>query len=163
MERSPDRNDWLTIDDKTFLSQCVFNEYQASGPGGQKRNRKYSGARLRHLPSGKDTTATTSRSQNDNKRAALRKLREKIALEVRCDEKPVVDTLDIGPRNPHRPLLLALLMDTLDENGFRLSDASKELGISTGKLSKLIISDPRMLSIVNKEREICGFPKLRTT
>ena len=161
MQIDPARNEWLSADDGTFLSQCVFKEYQASGPGGQKRNRKYSGAWLRHPPSGKEARDAESRSLNDNKRAALRKLREIIAIEVRCPERPLVDNLEMGRRNPRYPMLLALIFDVLDDNDFRISDAAAELGVSTGKLSKLLSRDSRALTFANKEREIRGMPKLR--
>ncbi|NOY75176.1 MAG: hypothetical protein GXP32_05220 [Kiritimatiellaeota bacterium] len=162
MESDPARNEWLTADDKEFLSNCVFNEYQASGPGGQKRNRKYSGARLKHIPSGKEARDAGSRSQNDNKRAALRKLRAKIALEIRCDESPRVDSYDIALRNPRYPLLLAKIMDTLYKHEFRVSEAAADLGVSTGKLSKITVRDPRLFTAVNKEREFRGLSKLRS-
>ena len=161
MIRSPDRNDWLVADDKTLLNQCVFNEYQASGPGGQKRNRKYSGVRLKHVPSGIEVNAVESRSQNDNKRIALRKLRERIALEVRCDSTPVVETLDISPRNSRYPMLLALLFDTLERCEFRVSDAAAALGVSTGRLTKLLARDPRAWTKLNSERVKRNLPKLK--
>ena len=161
MENNPARNEWLAFDDRTLLGQCVFNEYQASGPGGQKRNRKYSGARLKHTPSGIEAYDAESRSQNDNKRAALRKLREKIAIEVRSDVSPSLDTLEIGRRNQRYPLLLAILVDALYKCDFRVSDAAAELGISTGRLSKLLARDNRVWTLLNKEREIRGFPKMK--
>jgi hypothetical protein len=116
---------------------------------------------LKHIPSGKEARSAESRSQNVNKRAALKKLREKIAIEVRCDDTPSLDSLDVGPRNPRYPFLLALIMDALDRKEFRISEAALELGLSTGRLSKLLVRDPRLLTAVNKEREIRGFPKLR--
>lgn len=161
MKNDRARNEWLAADDKTLLSQCVLKEYQASGPGGQKRNRKYSGARLTHTPSGIEVYNAESRSQNDNKRSALRALRERIALEVRCDVKPVLDTLEVGARNPRYPLLLALLMDTLEVRDYRVSDAAADLGVSTGRLSKILARDSRVWTIINTEREIRGFSKLR--
>jgi hypothetical protein len=52
-------------------------------------------------------------------------------------------------------------MDVLERKEFRISEAALELGLSTGRLSKLLVRDPRLLTAVNKEREIRGFPKLR--
>lgn len=161
MKNDRARNEWLAADDKMFLNQCVFKEYQASGPGGQKRNRKYSGARLTHTPSGIEVCDAGSRSLNDNKRSAMRKLRERIALDIRCDVSPVLDTLEVGARNPRYPLLLALLMDTLERRDYRVSDAAVDLGISTGKLSKLLARDTRVWALLNTERENRGFSKLK--
>ncbi len=50
--------------------------YQASGPGGQHRNRTYSAVRVRHIPTGIVVTCSETRSQLRNKRIALERLRE---------------------------------------------------------------------------------------
>ncbi|GAB4269155.1 MAG: hypothetical protein Kow0092_23100 [Deferrisomatales bacterium] len=47
---------------------------RASGPGGQHRNRRETGVRIRHLPTGITVTATERRSQADNRRVALERL-----------------------------------------------------------------------------------------
>jgi hypothetical protein len=161
MRNDSARNEWLLADDKTLLTQCVFKEYQASGPGGQKRNRKYSGARLSHSPSGIEVYDAGSRSQNDNKRAALRKLREQIALEIRCDVKPTLETLEVSARNSRYPLLLALLIDTLEIRDYRISEAAADLGVSTGKLSKILARNPCVWTVLNRERDNRGLSKLK--
>ena len=49
-----------------------------SGPGGQHRNRKATGIRLLHVPTGIRIMSTTERSQKQNLEKALAKLREKL-------------------------------------------------------------------------------------
>lgn len=53
--------------------------YQASGPGGQHRNRSYSAVRLKHLPTGIVVTAADSRSQLRNRKIALERLARRLA------------------------------------------------------------------------------------
>ena len=48
--------------------------FRASGPGGQHRNRRETGVRIRHIPTGIAVTATERRSQAENKRVAVERL-----------------------------------------------------------------------------------------
>lgn len=52
---------------------------RASGPGGQHRNTRETGIRLRHLPTGITVTATERRSQAENRRIALKRLEAALA------------------------------------------------------------------------------------
>jgi len=55
-----------------------YTFYRSSGPGGQKKNTTDSAVRLRHLPTGIVVTATSSRSQLQNKIAALAELERRL-------------------------------------------------------------------------------------
>jgi protein subunit release factor B len=57
---------------------------RASGPGGQHRNRRETGVRLTHKPSGIVVLATERRSQSENRRVALERL---VALLVRRQQR----------------------------------------------------------------------------
>ena len=59
--------------------EVEFTAYQASGPGGQHRNRTFSAIRVKHLPTGIVVTATDSRSQLRNRKIALDRLQERLA------------------------------------------------------------------------------------
>jgi len=158
----PDRNQWLAVADTTLLQDCKLTEFQSSGPGGQKRNRKYSSVRITHLPSGLAVTAVKSRSQNENKRSAMKKLRRLIAMEIRCDVSPVVDTFNVNMRNKTYPLLLALLFDTLHRYNFSISDTGKAIGLSTGRLVKLLVKNTDAWQKINMERQKRNLPVLKT-
>ena len=60
-------------------SDLEITHVKGSGPGGQNRNKRMSGVRVRHLPTGLTVTATERRSQPQNLSAALERLEEKIA------------------------------------------------------------------------------------
>lgn len=51
---------------------------KGSGPGGQNRNKRMSGVRVEHLPTGIVVVATERRSQQQNLSAALDRLTEKL-------------------------------------------------------------------------------------
>ena len=51
-----------------------FEFVRASGPGGQHRNRRETGVRLTHRPTGIVVLATERRSQAENRRVALERL-----------------------------------------------------------------------------------------
>ena len=67
---------------EAFLAACTQTSFQGSGPGGQKRNRVYSGVKLTHASTGESVTAAEFRETDRNRKAASRKLRLKIALTV---------------------------------------------------------------------------------
>src|SRR5258705_699792 len=66
-----------------ILSDCRWEAFRASGPGGQKRNKTSSAIRLVHEPTGISAIANESRSQQDNRKSALRRLRHRMALVLR--------------------------------------------------------------------------------
>lgn len=149
----PERNNWLNCEESRFLQDCQWSEFQSSGPGGQKRNRKYSAIRVTHIPSGRTVTAVESRSQNENKATALKKIRRLIAMEIRCERSPALDTLVISMRNEKYPLLLAMLFDTLHQHNFSIADAAKALELSTNQLVKILAKDTDAWQKVNQERQ----------
>ena len=59
-------------------NEVEVSVYQASGPGGQHRNRTYSAVRLKHLPTGIVVTAADSRSQLRNRKIAFERLASRL-------------------------------------------------------------------------------------
>lgn len=55
-----------------------FSTMRATGAGGQHVNKTNSAVRAVHIPSGVQVTAMESRSQHENKKLAIQKLKEKI-------------------------------------------------------------------------------------
>ncbi len=71
---------WLSLPPESLLKQCLQARFQGSGPGGQKRNRVYSGVRLTHTASGLSAESVDSRASARNLGEALSRLRLAIAL-----------------------------------------------------------------------------------
>jgi hypothetical protein len=160
---APERNRWLELADDALLRQCRREAYQASGPGGQKRNRVYSAVRLTHTPSGIAVTAAESRSAQRNLAIALHRLRRHIAMEVRGAplSPPVLADLRLNPENPRHPRLLAAVADALHGCEFRIAEAAATLGLSTGQLVRFLARDPETWQRVNEQRHARGLPPLR--
>ena len=77
---SAEKTESETVPDLEQLEKEVeVTVYQASGPGGQHRNRSYSAVRLKHLPTGIVVTAADSRSQLRNRKIAFERLTRRLA------------------------------------------------------------------------------------
>lgn len=76
------------LTEEQLLAQCRSEAFRGSGPGGQHRNKTSSAVRLTHEPSGLSAVASESRSQRENRRRALQRLRRRIALELRAPLDP---------------------------------------------------------------------------
>jgi protein subunit release factor A len=73
------------LTDEELLAECDVETFRAGGPGGQHQNKTESAVRLRHRPTGVVVTSRSERSQFDNKRICLRRLRQKL---TRLEEQP---------------------------------------------------------------------------
>jgi hypothetical protein len=71
------------LPDDALLAQCTVSTGRTGGPGGQNRNKVETLVELLHKPSGLEAHAGERRSQIENKRVALRRLRLLLAVEVR--------------------------------------------------------------------------------
>ncbi len=75
--------------DDALLAECDVTTFRATGPGGQSVNTTDSAVRLRHRPTGIVVVARRERSQYLNKRAALTRLRTRIAEAQHVDPERV--------------------------------------------------------------------------
>jgi hypothetical protein len=156
---------WRTMADETFLADCTFEAFRASGPGGQKRNKTSSAVRLTHEPSGVSAVANESRSQHDNRKTALRRLRHKVVLECRqaVDVKALVPPEWKKPPSPkgegYLPVM-GLVLDVLAATQWSVSDAARVLGITTGALVRFLQADRKLMAHVNERRSAGGLKPL---
>src|SRR5512143_4078881 len=127
------------LSDERLLAECRVETYRASGPGGQKRNKTSSAVRITHLASGASAIGTESRSQHDNRRKALARLRVELALAIRreatvarppwwLDVTTQDGRLNVGPRSRHYAPAIAIIFDALDTASGSLADAAALLG-----------------------------------
>jgi ribosome-associated protein len=62
-----------------MVAESTVEYVRAGGPGGQHRNKRETGIRLVHLPSGLIIMATERRSRAQNESLAFERLRERLA------------------------------------------------------------------------------------
>ncbi|KAF5205036.1 Class i peptide chain release factor [Thalictrum thalictroides] len=183
--------DYLKLSDQELMGQCDMGTFKSSGPGGQHRNKRETAVRLKHLPTGIIAQASEDRSQHKNRASALSRLRTLLALKVRntiiinqqqqassynpppelLQILPLKSTLraaaaattggQIGPNNPKFASGMQALLDLLHAVGGSVSDAAKMLGLSTGALSRLILSDDSLRMAVNELRASKGMKPLK--
>ena len=163
------------LPDEELLAQCRYYPYQASGPGGQKRNRTRAAVRLVHEPSGISVVAAESRSQAENRRRALRRLRETLALELRDPATfqqrlamPNIQqalathgSLRLRDSNPLYPALAALVLDALQIAEGRVGQAARLLGTNSSRITAFLRRHPRLWHHANELRRRFRLPPLR--
>ncbi|KAJ8541751.1 hypothetical protein K7X08_002567 [Anisodus acutangulus] len=174
--------EYLLMSDEELMKQCELTTFKASGPGGQHRNKRESAVRLKHNPTGIIAQAVEDRSQHMNRASALSRLRALLALKVRNNIEldtytppqellqilPAKSTIrgsncgpQIGPNNPKFSLGMQALLDLLFAVEGSVSDAAKKLGLSTGALSRLLLSDNSLRMAVNEFRISKGMKPLK--
>jgi len=172
-----DEPDYLDMDDAALRAQCDEHVTRSSGPGGQHRNKVSSAVRLRHRPTGISAHGDESRSQHDNRRMALRRLRMNIA----CARRRPVDLtaklpavvaeciftprgagagklkrMAVGRRDRRFWAVAAFLLDVLDALQGRLGDTAAVVGISTGNLASVLKSERHLLAAAQRLRKAHG-------
>ena len=161
------------LTDDALLADCRWDQYRGSGPGGQKRNKTSNTVRLVHLPTGIAVTAGESRSLTENKLRALRRLRLKLAADLRepvdlAAFQPPDWFLSIRRENhieaSHRhPLYAAaggLVLDLLAATGGNPAAVGINLGVSTTAVIKLLEGEPVLWAAANKIRADAGMKPL---
>jgi hypothetical protein len=171
-----ERRRLLELEDGALVRECEVDLYKASGTGGQKRNKTSSAVRMRHKASGVISKAADSRSQSDNRRKALMRLRESLALDLRetldADYQPSLAAADALKKGPYgknsktrikAPYLLAVaeILDVFECEGAALSVAAKRLSVTTSCLGKLLCGDDRIARRTLEMRSQRGLKPLR--
>lgn len=164
------------------MRQCQMETFKASGPGGQHRNKRESAVRVKHLPTGIVAQAVEDRSQHMNRASALARLRVLLALKVRnpvdldaysppqellviLPEKSTIREKGVGSQikanNPKFIMGMQALLDLLHAVEGSVSKAAQYLGLSTGAVARLILSDDNLRMAVNELRSSKDLKPLR--
>ncbi len=160
------------LDLDVLVRQCEFRATRRSGPGGQNRNKVETAVILKHRPTGTIAEASERRSQGENRRMALHRLRIELAITVRQPirtgpDRPYQPSTLWGTRchggriavNPHHddfPALLAEALDVLVAVDDDPRAAGQLLGCSPTQLIKLLKEAPRALAQLNERRRTAG-------
>ncbi len=172
------------LTDDQLMAECSLAFTRRSGPGGQHRNKTETAVTLTHRSSNVSAEASEARSQADNRREALRRLRLKLAVEVRTQLTGDTSSIATAPSSTSRepsalwlsrrhgqritvasehadfPALLAEALDALADAAYHPSEASRRLGISSSQLIALLRKHPPALEQLNRHRASIGKPPL---
>jgi len=160
------------LDPEVLAAQCEFRATRRSGPGGQNRNKVETAVILTHRATGISAVASERRTQGENRRVALERLRLELALTVRRaidrdPEKPYVPSplwqercrggrIFVSPHHDDFPALLAEALDVFHAGGDDAKAAGLVLGCSPSQLIKLLKEAPRALGMINERRRQAG-------
>jgi hypothetical protein len=161
------------LTDEHLVALCRTDLYRGSGPGGQKRNKTSNAVRLTHLPTGLQVTATESRSLKLNKLHALRRMRIKLASELR---EPI-DLLTFAPpdwflpirhegkitashRHPQYAACGGLLLDLLSALHASPSAVAANLGVATTAVIRFLEAEHSFWTAANRIRKDEGLAAL---
>jgi hypothetical protein len=154
-----------------LLASCHVRRTRRSGPGGQHRNKVETAVILTHAPTGIQAEANERRSQAENLRMALFRLRVNLALEVRHPDAAVPSPLwqarcpggriVVSAQHDDFPAILAEALDAIAASGEDLKTAAERLGCTSSQLIKLLKDEPRALAAVNARRRAAGLHELK--
>ena len=157
------RNTLLQASDEELSSCCRLEFCRGSGNGGQKRNKTSSAARVVLLEDENFSAEDcTERSQHVNRAHALRKLRRRIAFEVRSLPAELPPRIECAVTHEEYPLNLACLLDVLEENDYDHKAAAAACLVTSSAFVKLLRRDEELCAKVNAARELRGLYKLKT-
>jgi hypothetical protein len=168
---------FAALDPEVLAAQCDFRATRRSGPGGQNRNKVETAVILTHRATGISASASERRTQGENRRAALERLRLELALTVRRPidrdpQRPYAPSplwrrrcrggqIVVNPHHTDFPALLAEALDVLHASDADAQVAARLLGCSSSQLIKLLKEAPRALVLVNTHRRELGRHPLR--
>ena len=155
-----------------LLRDCEVRHTRRRGPGGQHRNKTESAVVIHHTPTGVEGQAAERRSQFDNHRMAVKRLRLNIALQVRSSELADAAPTELWCSRRHGEriacnvdhedfsTLLAEAIDVVHAHLGHLPGAALQLGVTASQLVKFLKQEPRALLLVNEERRRRGLHPL---
>lgn len=147
--------------------ECDVRHERRSGPGGQHRNKVATAVVIEHRPTGVRAEASERRSQAENHREAVRRLRLRLAIEVRSQSpREVVSALwqsrsaggrvAVNPGHEDFPSLVAEALDKLAVADLDMATAAEKLGVTTSQLVKFLKLEPAVWQFVSSERSQRG-------
>ncbi len=159
------------LGEEALLSECQSVRTRRGGPGGQHRNKVETAIVLTHRPTGVQAEAAERRSQAQNLKQALFRLRINLALQVRQPwrappsavwlKRCVQGRIAVNESHEDFPSLLAEALDVAAQENWQMTQAAERLNCSTSQLVKLLKKEPRALLQVNAGRAPLGLGRLK--
>ena len=163
-----------TLPPEELLRQCAETRTRRGGPGGQHRNKVETAVVLLHSPTGISAEAAERRSQEENRRMALKRLRLRLALQWLPQtatgphepsplwlSRAKAGRLAVALEHDDYPALLAEALQGLEASAFDVAAAAATLHVSTSQLLKLFRRVPAAWVQLNRLRLARGLPPLR--
>jgi hypothetical protein len=156
-----------------LLEECEIRRQRRSGPGGQHRNKVETGIVITHRPSGCRAEATERRSQQQNQRNAVHRLRVELAVGIRCPVEtgsPPSELwrsrchggrISVSEKHDDFPALLAEALDRFAHFDWEVRNAAQSLSCNASQLTKLVQLHPRAFLRVNNARAAAGLHPLK--
>ena len=155
-----------------LLRDCEVRHERRRGPGGQHRNKTESAVVITHVPSRVSGQAAERRSQFDNHRVAVKRLRVNLALEVRSEALAEAAPTELwrsrrhderiacNPEHEDYASLLAEALDVVVAHQGHTAGSALQLGVTASQLIKLLKNEPRAMLLVNELRRRHGLRSL---
>lgn len=162
-----------SLPESKLLEDCEVQRTRASGPGGQHRNKTETAIQITHTPTGLKALAYERRSQEDNRKMAVFRMRLVLAAQHRTVVSAIVNPTElwesrctngkISCNDQHRdfPGLIAEAMNAVDAKDYDVRVAAAALGCSTSQLVRFIAKAPEAFNAMNSGRESRGMRRLK--
>jgi hypothetical protein len=115
--------------------------------------------------------ATESRSRQENRERALKRIREAIALRIREPidreslpellRKSALQGLRLSKKSPEFPMLAALVLDLVDADAGKVSESADRLELATSVIVRFLKTTPELWEATQQLRDKHGLAHLR--
>lgn len=154
-----------------LLADCDEVRTRRSGPGGQHRNKVETAVVLTHRPTGISAEASERRSQAENRKVALHRLRLRLALDHREPAAPqgpsqlwrsrtTTGRIIVAIDHDDYATLVAEALDQLEACGWHLPPAAGQLGVTASQVARLLRREPAAWTTLSRHRSRAGLPPL---
>lgn len=161
-----------SLSDEELLSDCELAFVKRGGPGGQHRNKTSTAVVIKHRKTNLQAEASENRSQAENRRQAIRRLKLILAIEHRrpitevivpsqtWQNRVVQNKISIAESHVDFPGLMAECLDFLFKHDHQMALAAASLGISSSQIVKLLKLHPPAFELANQQRQLRGLHRL---